>query len=91
MASVTTRINLTGNLAIAVEEEARHASDQEGRFISQAEIVRRVFTQAWGEDLSQRPSMHRPCTADGASVNRSTVQPVIGKTPTADDLFSSSP
>lgn len=85
MASVSTRINLTGIFAIAVEEEALHATEREGKVVSQAEIVRRVFVQTWGEDLKNRPS----CTVDAPPANRSPVQPVNLPDIKADDLFSS--
>jgi hypothetical protein len=91
MANVT-RVNLTGKFAIAVEGAARDATQKEGKSVSCAEIVRRALTKAWGEDLENAPHFGRTVharTADGASANRSTVQPVDGADLTADDLFSS--
>jgi hypothetical protein len=85
MSSVSTRINLTGIFATAVEEEAIAATIKEGKTVSQAEIVRRGLRKAWGENLENRPS----CTADEPPVNSSTVQPVNCSDIGADDLFSS--
>ena len=50
MASLTTRINLTAEYAIAVEA----AAIQQG--VSQAEIVRMALRAYWGEDLSGAPT-----------------------------------
>lgn len=90
MASLTTRINLTGEYAIAVEQAAK----DEG--CSQAEIVRKALRAYWGESLERSPS-----NVNGSPVHpvtRSTVQPSIEavKTvqtpvlPSADDLFAHS-
>lgn len=91
MPSLTTRINLTGDYATAVENESR----LEG--VSQAEIVRRALRAYWGESLE-----NAPLDINGSPVqptNRSTVQPSTrstvqavapakAKAPSPDSLFS---
>ena len=86
MASLTTRINLTGDYAIAVESAAR----QQG--VSQAEIVRIALRAYWGDDLGRAPT-NAEQVLHGSPVHpvtRPTVHPPNPLLPGADDLFSHS-
>ncbi|MEO1208848.1 MAG: CopG family transcriptional regulator [Cyanobacteria bacterium J06638_20] len=86
MANVT-RVNLTGEYAIAVWAAAQQEN------VSQAEIVRKALRAYWGDDLSSAPKPQMT----GSTVqpfNRSTVQPagqangVKPDLPSVSELFS---
>lgn len=79
MANVT-RVNLTGEYALAVEA----AAQQWG--VSQAEVTRMGLRALWGENLEKAPS------STGDRLNRSPVHPVTTPAkpvvPELDELFS---
>lgn len=79
MANVT-RINLTGDYALAVEAAAKQWG------VSQAEVTRIGLRALWGQGLENAPG------STGDKSNRSPVQPVATQVkamvPELDELFS---
>lgn len=83
MASVTTRINLTGDDAIAVETEAKQLG------VSRAEVVRMALRVYWESKSGGAPRVNgSPCHPVTLSPVQSAPKAPRAALPSADELFT---
>lgn len=95
MASLQLKINVYGDLAQAITQEAGYQTQQSGRTVSAAKVVAAALHQLWGSDLSRMPHKLDGAIDRGSGrVNGAMAGGSVGSAPLLpefDDLISHSP